>query len=246
MRDRQPIVAIDGPAGSGKSTVAQAVARQAGLQFISSGSLYRAVALRALRLGVTAADRERLVELAAALNPRFSTDIDGTVRAFIDEEDVTEALRRPGVDQIASAIATIPALREHVVAKLREYGETGGIVMEGRDIQTVVFPDAEIKIFLTASPEERARRRWKELTAKGESIGYGDVLAEVRARDMRDEQREASPLRAAHGAIRVDTDEMTIGQVVDCISRIIDAWRGAPELRGSELARAAGCGEGAS
>jgi len=238
----QPIVAIDGPAGSGKSTVAQAVARRAGLLFISSGALYRAVALRALRLGVTAADRERLVELAATLDARFSTDSGGAMRVALDGEDVTEALRQPGVDQVASAIATISALREHVVAKLREYGRTGGIVMEGRDIQTVVFPAAEIKIFLTASAEERARRRWKELTVRGESIGYSEVLTEARARDLRDEQREASPLRAAPGAIRVDTDEMTIEQVVECISKIIDAWRGAPELRGDELARAAGCG----
>jgi len=245
MSTRRPIVAIDGPAGSGKSTVAQLVARRAGMQFISSGALYRAAALCALRAGVTATDRARLVELAAALNVRFSTDADGTVRACLDGEDVTEALRQPGVDPVASAIATIPALREHVVAKLRAYGQEGGIVMEGRDIQTVVFPDAEIKVFLTASPEERARRRWKELTAHGESLSYSDVLADVRARDRRDEEREASPLRAAPGAICVATDGMTIAQVVECLLRLIDAWRRAPELRGSELARAAGCGEGA-
>jgi cytidylate kinase len=243
---RRPIVAIDGPAGSGKSTVAQRAACRAGLQFISSGALYRAVALRALRRGVTAADRERLVELAATLDARFSTDPDGAMRVALEGEDVTEALRQPGVDQIASAIAIIPELREHVVAKLRDYGREGGIVMEGRDIQTVVFPDAEIKIFLTASPEERARRRWKELTAKGETLSYGDVLADVRARDRRDEERQASPLRAAPGAIRVETDAMTADQVVECILRIIDAWRGAPDLRGSALARAAGCGEGAT
>jgi len=246
MTGRQPIVAIDGPAGSGKSTVAQLVSSRAGLQFISSGALYRAVALRALRRRVTAADRERLIELAATLNARFATDADGTVRVLLDGEDVTEALRQPGVDQIASAIATIPALREQVVAKLREYGRENGIVMEGRDIQTVVFPGAEIKLFLTASPEERARRRWRELTAKGESLNYREVLADVRARDRRDEEREASPLRAAPDAICIDTDAMTIDQVVECILRIIDAWRHAPKLRGDELARAAGCGEGVS
>jgi len=243
---RQPIVAIDGPAGSGKSTVAQMVARRAGLQFISSGALYRAVALRALRGGVTAADRARLIGLAAALQPSFSTDADGAMRIAVNGEDVTDALRQPGVDQIASAIATIPELRAHIVAKLREYGRQGGIVMEGRDIQTVVFPDAEIKIFLTASAEERARRRWRELTTKGESMQYSAVLADVRARDRRDEEREASPLRAASDAVCVDTDTMIIDQVVDCILRIIDAWRSDPSLRGRALAAAAGCGEGAN
>lgn len=243
MTTRQPIVAIDGPAGSGKSTVAQLVARRAGLQFISSGALYRAVALRALRAGMSAADRARLIELAATLNARFSTDTDGKIRIALDGEDVTGALRQPGVDQVASAIAVIPELRAHIVAKLREYGREGGIVMEGRDIQTVAFPDAEIKIFLTASPEERARRRWRELTEKGESVQYSDVLADVRARDRRDEEREASPLRAAADAVRVNTDAMTIDQVVDCILRIIDAWRNNPGLRGRDLAHAAGCGE---
>ncbi|MHB0935438.1 MAG: (d)CMP kinase [Armatimonadota bacterium] len=245
MTNRQPIVAIDGPAGSGKSTVAQLVAQRAGLQFISSGALYRATALCAMRRGVTAADRARLIELAATLDVRFTTDPDGTLRIAVDGEDATESLRQPGVDQIASAIATIPELRAHIVARLRDYGREGGIVMEGRDIQTLVFPDAEIKIFLTASAEERARRRWRELAAKGESSSYGEVLADVRARDRRDEEREASPLCAASDAVRVDTDAMTADQVVECILRIIDAWRNAPQLRGGSLARAAGCGEGA-
>ena len=244
MTTRQPIVAIDGPAGSGKSTVAQCVARRAGLQFISSGVLYRATALRALRGGVPAADRARLIELAATLNARFSMDAGGNMRIALDGEDVTDALRQPGVDQVASAIAVIPELRAHIVAKLQAYGREGGIVMEGRDIQTVVFPDAEIKIFLTASPEERARRRWKELTEQGESVQYSEVLADVRARDRRDEEREASPLRAASDAVRVDTDTMTIDQVVDCILRMVDAWRNDPSLRGQALANAAGCGEG--
>jgi len=224
MTNRQPIVAIDGPAGSGKSTVAQRVARAAGLQFISSGSLYRAVALCALRQGEAMA-RERLIDLAAALQIRFSTDADGTVRAWVDAEDVTEALRRPEVEQIAAVVATIPEVRAHLVAKLQAYGRGGGLVMEGRDIQTVVFPDAEIKVFLTASPEIRAKRRWSELRAKGTPVEFQQVLGEVNARDGKDVRREADPLRAAPDAIRIDTDTMTIDAVVARILRLIDDWR---------------------
>jgi len=244
MTPRLPIVAIDGPAGSGKSTVAQRVARRAGLQFISSGALYRATALRAVRLGVPATDQARLTALATDLPVQFTTDVDGTVRTFLDGDDVTAALRDPGVGQIASAIAVIPALRAQIVARLRALGRDGGLIMEGRDIQTVVFPDADVKLFLTASAEERARRRWQELTGAGESVTFGAVLDEVRARDARDEGRDASPLRAAPDAILLDTDGLTIDQVVDCILQILAAWQRTPSLRGDALARAAGCAGG--
>ena len=240
MSVREAVLAIDGPAGSGKSTVAQEVARRAGLQFISSGALYRAVALRALRAGVPATDRARLIELAETLRMRFTTDPDGKIRAFLDGEEVTEALRQPGVEQIASTLAMIPELRAHIVDRLRDYGREGGIIMEGRDIQTVVFPDADIKIFLTASDEERARRRWKEITANGETLSYNQILANVRARDRRDEERAASPLRAAPDAVHIDTDKMTIDQVVHCVLHIIDIWHANPDLHGADLARAAG------
>lgn len=235
----QPIVAIDGPAGTGKSTVALEVARRAGLQFISSGAMYRAVALRALREGVTAADRERLIAIAAEAPITFSTDEAGDVRTLLAGEDITEAIRQPAVGQVASAIAVIAELRAHLVDKQREYGRGGGIIMEGRDIQTVVFPDADIKIFLTASAEVRARRRWNELQAKGDPTGYEEVLAEVRARDRQDAEREASPLKAAPDAIFVDTDGKNIDQVVECLVRIINAWRKKPSLCGESLARAA-------
>ncbi len=241
---RQPIIAIDGPAGSGKSTVAMQVARQAGLQFISSGAMYRAVALCALRDGVSALDRDRLIAIAASLDVRFFTDAAGEVHTLLGNEDVTEALRRPDVAQIASVIATIPELRAHLVRKQQELGRRGGILMEGRDIQTVVFPDAEIKIFLTASAEERARRRWKELKVTGAGGGFAEVLEDVRARDRRDEERAASPLRAAPDAVHVNTDGLTLAQVVDCLLRIIAAWRAQPWLRGRALADAAGCDGG--
>lgn len=238
MQTRQPIIAIDGPAGTGKSTVAIMVAQRTGLQFISSGAMYRAVALMAQRQGVTMTDRARLVELAARLQFHFFTDAAGVVHTVLDGQDVTTALRAPEVGAMASTVATIPELRAHLVAKLREYGQHGGIVMEGRDIQTVVFPDADIKIFLTASEEERARRRWKELTVRGEQVDFAAVLDEVRERDRRDAERDASPLRAASDAILVNTDHRTIEQVVDCLVHLVDTWRAHPELRGAQLADA--------
>ena len=237
MTTRQPIVAIDGPAGSGKSTVAQRVAERTGLQFISSGSMYRGVALCALRAGMPLTDHEALTALAQRLQFRFTTE-QGLVRTCIDGEDVTQALRDPAIGELASTVATIPTVRAALVAKLQAYGAHGGIVMEGRDIQTVVFPQAEIKVYLSASEEERARRRWKELVARGESISFDAVLQEVCERDARDAGREASPLCAAPDAICFDTDGLTIEQVVDGLVRLIDTWRAYPHLRGDELARA--------
>ncbi len=218
---RIPIIAIDGPAGSGKSTVARLVAQAAGLQFVNSGSLYRAVALRALRHGVPATDRAHLITLADTLAIRFTTDADGTVRTWLDGEDVTNALRDPEVEQLASKIAVIPEVRAHLVRILQAYGRDGGIVMEGRDIQTVVFPDAEVKVFLTASAEERARRRWEELRARGEAISYDTVLTEVKTRDARDSQRATAPLRAAPDAISIHTDGRTIDQVVAAVLALL-------------------------
>jgi len=241
---RQPIIAIDGPAGSGKSTIARLTALRAGLPFVSSGAMYRAVALLAMREGVKATDRAELIRIAAALQMHFVSEPNGVVRSFLDSEDVTEALQQPAVAQVASAIATIPELRAELVAKQRAYGRQGGVVMEGRDIQTVVFPDADIKIFLTASAEERARRRWKELIALGEPTEYSTVLAEVRERDTRDETRAASPLRAAPDAIPINTDGLSIEQVVACVLKIITSWRNDPALKGELLARAAKCEQG--
>jgi cytidylate kinase len=228
----QPVVAIDGPAGSGKSTVAQLAAERSGLQFVSSGAMYRAVALSALRAGIALDDESALTTLAHALRCRFTTEADGVVRTLLDGEDVTDELRRPDVGQAASTVATLPTVRQALVDKLRQYGSHGGIVMEGRDIQTVVFPHAEIKVFLLASAEVRARRRWQELLARGEHAEYRQVLGEVVARDTQDTERADSPLRAAADAISVETDDRTIDEVVAQLVQLIENWRQQTGLRG--------------
>lgn len=238
----QPIIAIDGPAGSGKSTVATEVARRARLQFISSGAMYRAVALLALRDGVAATDRNRLIALAADIDVQFTTDEAGLIHTFIGQEDITDAIRVPNVAQIASMIAVIPEVRAHLVAKQQAYGAQGGILMEGRDIQTVVFPDADLKIFLTASAEERARRRWKELLATSQPAEYQSVIDEVRERDQRDAERNTSPLCAAPDAIFINTDGMALEQVINCLMHLIDAWRACPQASRATLVANAGCG----
>ena len=236
MTKRQPIVALDGPAGSGKSTVAQLTAQQAGLQFISSGALYRALALITLREGMAADDAFSLAEFARTMPLHFSTDNYGVVHTCLGDEDVSEAIRAPEIARLASRIATLPAVRAELVHKLQDYGQQGGIIMEGRDIQTVVFPDADIQIFLTASAQERARRRQQELVRLGTNISEAEVLQEVIDRDRQDSERDASPLCAAPNAITINTDGCSIAQVVAQICELITAWRAHPHLRGKALA----------
>jgi cytidylate kinase len=236
-----PIVAIDGPAGSGKSTVAQQLARACGLTFISSGMMYRAVAWLALRHGVSATDEPRLTALARAHPLAFRRSPDGRPEHWVTGEEVSAALQSPPVAQLASQIALLPAVRAELVAQQQALGAHGGVVMEGRDIQTVVFPHAEIKVFLTASAEERARRRWDELRARGEQLDFSTVLAEVGARDARDTGRAVAPLQPASDAILVDTDGRSIADVVANLLRLVQAWQRAPTLRGAALVRAAAC-----
>ena len=206
MKDKL-IIAIDGPVGSGKSTVARRVAEMLGYTHLDSGAMYRAVGLKALRAGVPLDSPERLSELAAAaridLVPRG-----GKLRVLLDGEDVTEAIRAPEVSHAASVVAVVPGVRHPMVAEQRRAGERGGVVMEGRDIGSVVFPHADLKIFLDASPEVRASRRQRELEEKGEAMEFEKVLAEVHLRDRRDREREMSPLVRAPDAVTVDNTAM--------------------------------------
>jgi len=201
------IVAIDGPAGSGKSTVARRVAELLGYTHLDSGAMYRGVAWKALRDGVPLDSPAELSALAEKVRidlvPR-----DGKLRVILDDEDITELIRTPEVSHAASVVAVVPGVRHPMVAEQRRAGAQGGIVMEGRDIGSVVFPHADLKIFLEASPEVRAERRLLELKEKGEDLELHKVLADVHQRDRRDRERDMSPLVRAADAVVVDNTAM--------------------------------------
>ena len=208
------IIAIDGPVGSGKSTLARRVAEMMGYVYIDTGAMYRAVALKALRwgIGIDSQNAEALEALAGETRIDLRAQ-DGGQRVFLDGEDVTGAIRTPEVAQAASKVAVIPGVRHVLVAEQRRAGQQGGVVMEGRDIGSVVFPDAELKIFLTASPEVRAERRWREHQQKGDAIDLARTLEEIRERDRRDQERESSPLVRAADAVVVDSTAMEAEEV---------------------------------
>jgi CMP/dCMP kinase len=203
------IIAIDGPVGSGKSTLARRVAEIMGYVYIDTGAMYRAVALKALRRAM-AIDPENGAPLEAlARETRIDLRAqDSGQRVFLDGEDVTGAIRTPEVGQAASKVAVISGVRHVLVAEQRRAGQQGGVVMEGRDIGSVVFPDAELKIFLTASPEVRAERRWREHREKGDTIDLPRTLEEIRERDRRDQERASSPLVRAADAVVLDSTAM--------------------------------------
>ena len=201
------IIAIDGPVGSGKSTVARRVAEMMGYLHLDSGAMYRGVAWKALRDGVPLDSPERLTALAEGVRIDLVPN-DGTLRVILDGEDITDLIRTPEVSHAASVVAVVPGVRQPMVAEQRRAGEQGGVVMEGRDIGSVVFPHADLKIFLDASPEVRAERRLRELREKGEPLELDKVLADVRQRDRRDREREMSPLVRAADAVVVDNTAM--------------------------------------
>jgi CMP/dCMP kinase len=209
------IIAIDGPVGSGKSTLARRVAEMLGYLYIDTGAMYRAVALKAARSHVT--DDEALAQLAESTRIDLKS-VGGTQRVLLDGEDVTASIRTPEISQGASKIAVNPSVRHILVAEQRRAGHSGGVVMEGRDIGTVVFPDAELKIFLTASPEVRAERRWREHQQKGDSIDLARTLEEIRQRDKRDRERATSPLRQAEDAVLVDSTAMESEEVARLVA----------------------------
>jgi cytidylate kinase len=204
---RKLTIAIDGPAGSGKSTAARRVAALLGYNHIDTGAMYRAVALAALRAGLAIDNADRMALLTRQSRIGLRTE-NGHVRVWLDGQDVSEEIRRPEVTLAASQVSTIAAVRKVLVRNQRELAIGGGVVMEGRDIGSVVLPRADLKIFLTASREERARRRLGEMRKRGESACFASVLDEVAERDRRDAGREASPLIAADDAIIVDNTAM--------------------------------------
>jgi cytidylate kinase len=212
-------IAIDGPAASGKSTTAREVARRLGYTYIDSGAMYRAVTLKALRENIPVTDDERVAQLAEQIDIRFGKSDRKTV-IFMDGEDVSEAIRTPEIDKNISPVAANPGVRKILVKKQQALGREGGVVMDGRDIGTVVFPDAELKIYLVASVEERARRRLKELQEKGQSLPLDEVIEDLRYRDARDMGRAVGPLKKADDAVEIDTTNLSIEEQVDKIVRL--------------------------
>jgi cytidylate kinase len=232
-------IAIDGPAGSGKSSVARRVAAMLGYLYLDSGAMYRALALKALRSQVPLENESRLAELAKETHielkpPKREQEAAGAKNCvFLDGMDVTEETRTAEVAQAASRLATIAKVRQVLVAEQQRAGAGGGVVMEGRDIGTVVFPQAELKIFLDASPEERAGRRWKEHHEKGDRMTLAEVFDEVVERDKRDRERKVSPLVRAADAVLVDNTAMGIEETARLIVMLA-------QERERELARVAG------
>ena len=210
-------IAIDGPAGAGKSTVAKAVAERLGAVYLDTGAMYRTFGLYMDRHSLTTRD-----QIAAAANaPRIEVEfIGGEQRMRLDGEDVTDALRTPDASKLASQVAAVAEIRERLVKLQRDFAVGHSVVMDGRDIGTDVLPDATLKVFLTASCETRAERRFKELTAKGEEATYDQVLKEIIDRDYRDAHREVSPMRQAPDAVRVDTSALSIEQSVDAVAEL--------------------------
>ncbi|HOL33974.1 MAG TPA: (d)CMP kinase [Candidatus Syntrophosphaera thermopropionivorans] len=214
------IIAIDGPAASGKSTTAQLLAKKLGYLYIDTGAMYRACALKAKKLGIDINDEESIRNLLAFIDIKIEND-NSKNRILLDGEDVSEDIRADDISSLASAISAIPAVRYKMVELQRKMGEKGSVILDGRDIGTFVFPDAEVKFFLTASPEIRAKRRWLELQQKGIDKNFSEVLADLVKRDNNDSQRALAPLKKAEDAIEIDTSNMTIEEQTETLYKII-------------------------
>jgi CMP/dCMP kinase len=214
------VIAIDGPSGAGKSTVARLLARRLGYTYIDTGALYRAVGWKAKQEGIDPADGAALDALCERIDVSLGHDSDGQ-RVFLNGQDISGEIRTPEMGMLASAVSMSPAVRARLLTLQRNLGERGGVVMDGRDIGTVVFPKADVKIFLDAGAEERGRRRYRELRDKGMPVDLATITAEIRARDQQDSSRKIAPLRPAPDAVTVDSSAMTIDEVVEAMLAVI-------------------------
>lgn len=215
------IIAIDGPVGAGKSTVARALARRLGFRYVDTGAMYRSVAWAATRRGAPLADEAAVSIVARTLEIEFLPGPEGQ-RVLVDGEDATDPIRRPEMSEASSVVSAYPAVREAMVALQRRMGEAADVVMEGRDIGTVVFPNAQVKVYLDASLDERAGRRFRELQERGELVTYEEVRRSLEERDHRDSTRAHSPLRIAPGAMVVNSTGRYVADVVEEIVRRMD------------------------
>lgn len=213
-------IAIDGPAGAGKSTIAKTVSKELGFIYVDTGALYRTVGLNALRLGKDTKNAEEVVSTLEGLDVSLRF-VNGEQRVFLGEEDVSTAIRQNEVSMAASNVSAIPRVREFLFDLQRDIAKKNNCIMDGRDIGTVVLPDAKIKIYLTASAEARADRRFKELTEKGQNVDYNKILEEIKARDYQDMNREIAPLKQADDAILVDTTELNLEQAIEYMLKTI-------------------------
>lgn len=213
-------VAIDGPAGAGKSTIARATAKKLGYLYVDTGALYRTIGLAVRRSGKDTRDAEAVCSCLPQIRLELGYE-DDVQQVYLNGENVSGAIRTPEASMDASAVSAIPAVREFLLEQQREIARKNNVIMDGRDIGTVVLPHAEVKIFLTASPEERARRRYEELLAKGENVSYEEVLTDVKQRDYQDSHRATAPLKQAEDAVLADTTGLELEQSIALIETII-------------------------
>lgn len=215
------VLAIDGPGGAGKGTVSHLIAERLGWHLLDSGALYRLTAQAALKHGIALGDEPAMARLAESLDVAFIAE-GGKARVMLEGEDVSAAIRTEALGECASQVAVLPAVRQGLLARQRDFRKSPGLVADGRDMGTVVFPEAALKIFLTASAEERSRRRHLQLQEAGVDASLSSLLKEIEARDARDMQRAVAPLKPADDAVELDTTELSIPDVVDHIQRLLE------------------------
>ena len=220
MRGNGVIVAIDGPSGAGKSSLTKLLARRLGYIHIDTGAMFRAVALMAKRAGIASEDDAKLSELCRGLTITFSRDGE-SCRVLVNGEDVSSAIRSEEIGLLTSLISARKPVRDALLAMQRGMGAAGGVILEGRDIGTVVFPDAEVKFFLSASAEERGRRRYLELSERGEKVTLEETIEKVVCRDQQDEGRKHAPLRRAEDAVSIDSTALSIDEVLELMERTV-------------------------
>ncbi|MFQ5509270.1 MAG: (d)CMP kinase [Leptospirillia bacterium] len=221
MPEKKPVVAVDGPSGAGKSSVCKAVARRLGLLYLDTGALYRAIGLTATDRGVDPNDAVAMERLCDGISVELASGDGVASRVLVDGEDVTDRIRTPEVSLAAAAVSKLQCVRDKLFSIQREAGDRGGVILDGRDIGTVVFPDADVKVFLDASAAERARRRYEELISRGEAVSFEETLKDVEARDEQDRTRPISPLKKADDATLIDTTELDFETVVERICGLL-------------------------